>query len=66
MLKMCVSALKSDGWNLLKFQQVKKNTLYVCFLTRHGVGRNIVPTHVTGRDDEDSRKFLEIRGLELS
>ena len=27
MLKMCVSDLKSAGWNLLKFQQVKKNTM---------------------------------------
>ena len=38
-MKMCVSALKSAGWNLLKFQQVKKNTLYVCFITRQGVAR---------------------------
>ena len=26
MLKMCVSALKSEGWNLLKFERVKKTT----------------------------------------
>ena len=66
MLKMCVSALKSAGWDLLKFQQVKKNTLYVYFITSHGVGRNIVPAHMTGRDDEDVRKCLEINRLELS
>ena len=39
---------------------------YVCFITRQGVGRNIVPTHVTGRDAEDVRKCLEIRWLELA
>ena len=39
MLKMCVSALKSDGWNFVKFDKVKKNTLYVCFITRHGAAR---------------------------
>ena len=40
-LKMRVSDLKSAGWDLLKFQQVKKNTLYVYFLTRQGVARLI-------------------------
>ncbi len=40
-LKVRVSDLKSEGWNLLKFQQVKKNTLYVYFLTRQGVARLI-------------------------
>ena len=40
-LKVRVSDLKSAGWNLLKFEQVKKNTLYVYFLTRQGVARLI-------------------------
>ena len=40
-LKMCVSALKSEGWNFTKFGKVKKNTLYVYFLTRQGVARLI-------------------------
>ena len=40
-LKVRVSDLKSAGWDLLKFQQVKKNTLYVYFLTRQGVARLI-------------------------
>ena len=38
-LKMCVSALKSEGWNFLKFQKVQKNTLYVRFITRQGAAR---------------------------
>lgn len=38
-LKVRVSDLKSAGWDLLKFQQVKKNTLYVYFLTRQGVAQ---------------------------
>ena len=38
---MRVSDLKSAGWNFLKFQKVKKNTLYVYFLTRQGVARLI-------------------------
>ena len=37
-LKMCVSALKSAGWNFTKFGKVKKNTLYVYFITRHWCG----------------------------
>ena len=41
MLKMCVSALKSEGWNFAKFGKVKKNTLYVYFMTRQGVARLI-------------------------
>ena len=41
MLKVLVSDLKSAGWNFLKFQKVKKNTLYVYFLTRQGVARLI-------------------------
>ena len=40
-LKIRVSDLKSESWNLLKFEQVKKNTLYVYFLTRQGVARLI-------------------------
>ena len=40
-MKMCVSALKSAGWNFAKFGKVKKNTLYVYFLTRQGVARLI-------------------------
>ena len=36
MLKICVSALKSAGWNFVKFDKVKRNTLYVYFLTRQG------------------------------
>ena len=40
-LKMRVSALKSEGWNFAKFGKVKKNTLYVYFLTRQGVARLI-------------------------
>ena len=38
-LKMCISALKSEGWDFAKFGKVKKNTLYVYFLTRQGVSR---------------------------
>ena len=40
-LKVRVSDLKSEGWDLRKFAQVKKNTLYVYFLTRQGVTRLI-------------------------
>ena len=40
-LKIRVSDLKSAGWNFLKFDKVKKNTLYVYFLTRQGVARLI-------------------------
>ena len=40
-LKMRVSALKSEGWNFAKFGKVKKNTLYVYFLTRQRVARLI-------------------------
>ena len=40
-LKIRISDLKSAGWNFLKFQKVKKNTLYVYFLTRQGVARLI-------------------------
>ena len=40
-LKVRVSALKSDGWNFVKFGKVKRNTLYVYFLTRQGVARLI-------------------------
>ena len=41
-LKARVSDLKSAGWDFTKFGKVKKNTLYVYFLTRQGVGRNNV------------------------
>lgn len=40
-LKARVSDLKSAGWNFTKFGKVKKNTLYVYFLTRQGVARLI-------------------------
>ena len=40
-LKMRVSALKSEGWDFAKFGKVKKNTLYVYFITRQGVARLI-------------------------
>ena len=40
-LKIRVSALKSEGWNFTKFSKVKKNTLYVYFITRQGVARLI-------------------------
>ena len=40
-LKVRVSALKSEGWDFAKFGKVKKNTLYVYFLTRQGVARLI-------------------------
>ena len=40
-LKVRVSDLKSEGWNFVKFDKVKKNTLYVYFLTRQGVTRLI-------------------------
>lgn len=40
-LKMHVSDLKSAGWNFAKFGKVKKNTLYVYFITRQGVARLI-------------------------
>ena len=46
-LKIRVSALKSDGWNFLKFDKVKKNTLYVYFITRQGVTRpNVDSIHI--------------------
>ena len=38
-LKIRISDLKSEGWNFTKFGKVKKNTLYVYFLTRQGVAR---------------------------
>ena len=38
MLKVRVSDLKSAGWNFTKFGKVKKNTLYVYFITRHWCG----------------------------
>ena len=41
MLKIRVSDLKSEGWNFTKFGKVKRNTLYVHFLTRQGVARLI-------------------------
>ena len=40
-LKIRISDLKSEGWNFAKFGKVKKNTLYVYFLTRQGVARLI-------------------------
>ena len=40
-MKIRVSDLKSEGWNFAKFGKVKKNTLYVYFLTRQGVARLI-------------------------
>ena len=40
-MKVRVSDLKSEGWNFTKFGKVKKNTLYVYFLTRQGVARLI-------------------------
>lgn len=40
-LKVRVSDLKSEGWNFAKFGKVKKNTLYVYFLTRQAVTRLI-------------------------
>ena len=40
-LKVRLSDLKSAGCNLLKFERVKKNTLYVYFITRQGVARLI-------------------------
>ena len=30
MLKMCVSALKSEGWNLLKFDKVQRTSQMPC------------------------------------
>ena len=70
-LKICVSALDSAFKGL--FLNLRKTSKkggrpqeHVCFLTRQGVGRNIVPAHVTGRDAEDVRKCLEISMLELS
>ena len=40
-LKIRISDLKSEGWNFVKFDKVKKNTLYVYFLTRQAVTRLI-------------------------
>lgn len=40
-LKMRISDLKSAGWDFTKFSKVKRNTLYVYFLTRQGVTRLI-------------------------
>ena len=46
-LKICVSALKSEGWDFAKFGKVKKNTLYVYFITRQGVARpNVDSIHI--------------------
>ena len=59
-LKIRVSDLKSAGWNLLKFEQVKKNTMYVYFLIRQGVARLIalfvVMTKSWKEGAEDSHK----------
>ena len=44
MLKVLVSDLKSEGWDFAKFGKVKKNTLYVYFITRHGAARLNVDT----------------------
>ena len=38
-LKIRISALDSAGWDFLKFQKVKKNTLYVCSVTQSVVHR---------------------------
>ena len=47
MLKVRVSDLKSDGWDFTKFGKVKKNTLYVYFITRRGVARpNVDSIHI--------------------
>ena len=44
---MRISDLKSEGWDLRKFAQVKKNTLYVYFITRHGTARpNVDSIHI--------------------
>lgn len=43
-LKMRVSDLKSAGWDFSRLVQLKKNTLYVYFLTRQGVAR-LIATH---------------------
>lgn len=43
-LKMRVSDLKSAGWDFTRYSKVKKNTLYVYFLTRQGVAR-LIATH---------------------
>ena len=71
MLKICVSALDSAFKELLSnlSKTSKKGGRpqeHVCFIIRHGVGLNIVPTHMTGRDAEDVRKCLEISMLELA
>ena len=44
---MRVSDLKSACWDFTKFSKVKKNTLYVHFITRQGVGRpNVDSIHI--------------------
>lgn len=43
-LKMRVSDLKSAGWDFDRLGKLKKNTLYVYFLTRQGVAR-LIATH---------------------
>ena len=50
-LKMRVSDLKSAGWDFTKFGKVKKNTLYVYFLTRQGVSRLIATRRPHGIKD---------------
>lgn len=43
-LKVRVSDLKSEGWDFTRYDKMKKNTLYVYFLTRQGVAR-LIATH---------------------
>ena len=63
----CDSAFKELLPNLAKTSKKGgRPQEHVCFIIRQGVGRNIVPAHVTGRDAEDVRKCLEIRRLELA
>ena len=50
-LKMRVSDLKSAGWNFTKVGKVKRNTLYVYFLTRQGVARLIATRRPHGIKD---------------
>ena len=57
-LKMRVSDLKSAGWDLMKFQQVKQNTLYVYFLTRQGVARLIAKALISDRKTATINPYL--------
>ena len=57
--KVLISDLKSKGWNLPKFGQVKKNTLYAYLITKQGVMKLIATRRP--HDVEGNNKWLSER-----